>query len=170
MSFCIGLLYWVFCRGCNLKTLYVWDLDGTTIDSSHRALTNSEGGIDLDNWRNHTPKQILQDSPTELTPYMKKCIADENAVNWICTSRVLSGADNRLIDRLGIRTKVILSRDENDNREDVPYKMAKIKKRLNLPQFKKMKKVVFDDRADVRDAFRNLGFTAPDPYFWNLYT
>jgi len=28
-----------------LKTLYIWDLDGTTIDSSHRALTNSEGGI-----------------------------------------------------------------------------------------------------------------------------
>lgn len=97
-----------------MKTLYVWDLDGTTIDSSHRALTNSEGGIDLDNWRKHTARQILKDSPTELTPYMKKCIADKNAINWICTSRVLSAADNRLIDRLGIRTKVILSRDEKD--------------------------------------------------------
>lgn len=152
-----------------MKTLYVWDLDGTTIDSSHRALTNSQGGIDLDNWRKHTPKQILQDSPTELTPYMKKCIADKNAVNWICTSRVLSAADNRLIDRLGIRTNVILSRDEKDNREDVPYKLAKIKKRLNLPTIPK-RRIIFDDRADVRSAFRDrLGFTAPDPYWWHLY-
>ena len=153
-----------------MKTLYIWDLDGTTIDSSHRALTNSEGGIDLDNWRNHTARQILKDSPTELTPFMKKCIADKNAVNWICTSRVLSAADYRLIDRLGIRTSVILSRDENDNREDVAYKMAKVKRRLNLPNIRKMKKIVFDDRSDVRQAFRDrLGFTAPDPYYWHLY-
>ena len=169
MLVCVGLLPWVFCRGCNLKTLYIWDLDGTTIDSSHRALTNSQGGIDLNNWRGHTAKQILQDSPTQLTPFMKKCIADKNAVNWICTSRVLSAADYRLIDRLGIRTPLILSRDEGDNREDVPYKMAKIKRRLNLPTIPK-RRVVFDDRADVREAFRDrLGFTAPDPYWWHLY-
>ena len=137
MLVCVGVLPWVFCRGCNLKTLYIWDLDGTTIDSSHRALTNSKGALIWITGEIIQLRQILQDSPTELTPFMKKCIADKNAVNWICTSRVLSAADYRLIDRLGIRTSVILSRDEGDNREDVPYKMAKVKRRLNLPTIPK---------------------------------
>ena len=148
----------------------VFDLDGTVIDSSHRALTNEEGGINLENWRTHTREQILGDSELPLISFMRDCISDTNIRTWICTSRNLSRADKDLLDNLGIGgADLILSRDENDNREDVSYKLAKIKKRINLPSIKQREKIFFDDRADIRKAMSELGFTCPAPQYWFLY-
>ena len=113
-------------------TIAVFDLDGTVIDSSHRALTNEEGGINIENWRTHTREQILKDRELPLISFMRECIKHKATRTWICTSRTLSKADYDLLDNLGIRgADLSLSRDENDTREDVPYKLAKIKKRLN---------------------------------------
>ena len=149
--------------------IVVFDLDGTTIDSSHRALTNEQGGINLENWRSHTAEQILQDTELPLAQYMRECIATPKMRVWICTPRNLSGADRELLRRLGLHADVILSRDKNDNREDVPYKIAKIRKRLNLPSVKESEKLFFDDRADIRSAMSELGFICPAPHLWNLY-
>ena len=166
--FC-GFWSWVFC-GVVFMTIAVFDLDGTVIDSSHRALTNEKGGINIENWRTHTREQILNDKELPLISFMRECIKHKATRTWICTSRTLSKADYDLLDRLGIRgADLILSRDENDNREDVPYKLAKIKKRLNLPSVKKREKIFFDDRADIRKAMSELGFTCPAPQYWFLY-
>ena len=149
----------------------VFDLDGTVINSDHRQLLLDNGGINIENWRTHTREQILADSELPLIRYMRECIADPNVRVWICTSRNLSGADYELLEKLGIRgADLILSRDKNDHREDVPYKLAKIRKRLNLPSAKTREKIFFDDRADIRKAMAEIGFTTPAPQFWNLYT
>ena len=50
----------------------VFDLDGTVIDSSNRALINEQGGINLENWRTHTREQILGDKPKPLIKYMRR--------------------------------------------------------------------------------------------------
>ena len=148
----------------------VFDLDGTVIDSSHRALINEQGGINIENWRTHTREQILGDVELPLAQFMRDCIADKNIRVWICTSRNLSGADYELLQKLGIRgADLILSRDENDNREDVPYKLAKIKKRINLPSVSERERLFFDDRQDIRRAMSEIGFLCPEPQFWNLY-
>ena len=152
------------------KMIAVFDLDGTVIDSSHRALTNENGGINIENWRTHTREQILNDSELPLISYMRDCIKNPSVRVWVCTSRNLSRADYDLLDNLGIRgADIILSRDKNDNREDVPYKIAKIRGKLNLPSVRKRERVFFDDRADIRQAMARLGFTCPAPQFWGLY-
>ena len=148
----------------------VFDLDGTVIDSSHRALINEQGAINLDNWRKHTRTQILGDIELPLAQYMRDCIADPNVRVWICTSRNLGGADYELLEKLGIRgADLILSRDKKDNREDVSYKLAKIKRRINLPAIQQREKIFFDDRADIRKAMAELGFATPNPHHWFLY-
>ena len=148
----------------------VFDLDGTVLDSSHRALINENGGINIENWRNHTAEQILNDSELPLADYMRFCISSPEIRTWICTSRHLQDADKLLLKRLGLwNVDLVLSRDENDNREDVPYKLAKIGKYLNLPNVKKMVKIFFDDREDIRKAMKKKGFDCPSPHYWNYY-
>ena len=148
----------------------VFDLDGTVIDSSHRALINEQGGINIENWRTHTREQILGDVELPLAQFMRDCIADKNIRVWICTSRNLAEPDMELLEKLGIRgADLILSRDKKDNREDVSYKLAKIKKRINLPSIRGREKIFFDDRADIRQAMSELGFTCPAPQYWFLY-
>ena len=122
----------------------VFDLDGTVLDSSHRALINEQGGINIENWRTHTREQILGDVELPLAQFMRDCIADKNIRVWICTSRNLAEPDMELLEKLGIRgADLILSRDKKDNREDVSYKLAKIKKRINLPSVKQREKILF---------------------------
>lgn len=148
----------------------VFDLDGTVLDSSHRALINDDGGINIKEWRTHTAEQILKDSELPLADYMRFCIASPKIRTWICTSRHLQNADRLLLQRLGLYdVDLILSRDENDNREDVPYKLAKVGKYLNLPNVKKMAKLFFDDREDIRKAMKQKGFDCPSPHYWNYY-
>ena len=148
----------------------VFDLDGTVLDSSHRALINEQGGINIENWRTHTREQILGDVELPLAQFMRDCIADKNIRVWICTSRNLAEPDMELLEKLGIRgADLILSRDKKDNREDVSYKLAKIKKRINLPSVKQREKIFFDDRADIRKAMSELGFITPAPQYWFLY-
>ena len=148
----------------------VFDLDGTVLDSSHRALLNEQGGINIEEWRTHTREQILNDSELPLISYMRDCISNPSVRVWICTSRNLSRADYELLENLGIRgADLILSRDRNDNREDVAYKIAKIRGKLNLPSVRKRERVFFDDRADIRQAMGKLGFVCPAPQFWGLY-
>ena len=148
----------------------VFDLDGTVLDSSHRALLNEQGGINIEEWRTHTREQILNDSEFPLISYMRDCIENPSVRVWICTSRNLSRADYELLENLGIRgADLILSRDRNDNREDVAYKIAKIRGKLNLPSVSKRERVFFDDRADIRQAMGKLGFVCPAPQFWGLY-
>ena len=43
--------------------LFIFDLDGTTIDSSHRQNTLPDGSLNLDAWvRNNTPEKIAADT------------------------------------------------------------------------------------------------------------
>ena len=112
----------------------------------------------------------MGDVELPLAQFMRDCIADPNIRVWICTSRNLAEPDMELLEKLGIRgADLILSRDKKDNREDVSYKIAKIKKRINLPSVKTRERIFFDDRADIRQAMSGLGFITPSPQYWFLY-
>ena len=68
---------------------FIFDLDGTVIDSTHRQ------GDTLDDWRRlNTARNVALDSPLPLLDQMRDAIADDLDV-IVCTSRVMSGRDFR---------------------------------------------------------------------------
>ena len=65
--------------------LYIFDLDHTVIDSSHRQITRADGSLDLDAWRkNCTKSQIFRDELLPLARFMRRAIADPNTQTAIC--------------------------------------------------------------------------------------
>ncbi len=64
------------------KTIFTFDLDGTVIDSSHRATLTVDNGqvvLDLNAWRqDSTYENIMKDSLLPLANYMRECIANPN--------------------------------------------------------------------------------------------
>lgn len=73
---------------------YIFDLDHTVIDSSHRQLTRADGTLDLDNWiANCTAEKINQDKLLPLARLMRSAYSNGHHV-VICTARVLSVHDH----------------------------------------------------------------------------
>jgi hypothetical protein len=73
--------------------LYIYDLDGTVINSSHRTLYTADKARSLAYWRAHnTPALIARDQPLPLLDTLK---AQHKAGHTIvlCTSRIMSPAD-----------------------------------------------------------------------------
>ena len=73
--------------------LYIYDLDGTVINSSHRTLYTADKVRALAYWRAHnTPALIARDQPLPLLDTLK---AQHRAGHTIvlCTSRIMGPAD-----------------------------------------------------------------------------
>lgn len=102
--------------------LIIFDLDGTVIDSSARRVVRDDGSLDLDAWRNSTPEG---DKLLPLARYMRRLILAGERVA-ICTSRVLGAADWNFLARHKILPEIVISRDPQDERDDVPYKVARL--------------------------------------------
>ena len=52
---------------------YIFDLDHTVVDSSHRQATRPDGSLDLDHWREHsTPAMIERDTLLPLAHEWRK--------------------------------------------------------------------------------------------------
>jgi hypothetical protein len=77
--------------------IYIFDLDHTVIDSSHRQITRADGSLDLDHWiENCTREKIYQDKLLPLARLMRSaysqghqvivCITAKNAVQ--CNSKL----------------------------------------------------------------------------------
>ena len=84
-----------FCdRLYNLNAkIRIYDLDGTIIDSSHRARHDQNGKLDLDHWKeNNTKENIFQD---ELLPMFWQLVADYKNGDYIilCTAREMGKWD-----------------------------------------------------------------------------
>ena len=66
---------------------FIFDLDDTVIDSSHRQRLLSSGSIDLDYWRAHsTVGLIARDSLLPLAVKMQEAIADAYILLTFCFS------------------------------------------------------------------------------------
>ena len=109
--------------------LYIFDLDHTTIDSSHRSHTLDGGALNLDAWReNSTPEMIARDSLLPLGEQWRDMVArglDGTHVKIaIITARVMGAADLQYLDDNGLAYDYIYSRNEGDNTPD--YELKKI--------------------------------------------
>ena len=145
---------------------FIFDLDGTVIDSSHRL------GDTLDDWRRmNTPANVAKDQPLPLLDQMRDAIADDLNV-IICTSRVMSCRDFRWLDDHGIRGIDILARDPSDNRHCGFFKLALLKDYADSigytwARFRKTS-IMFDDSIDVQNTLRSVGLRVIDPLHYNL--
>ena len=140
--------------------LYIFDLDHTVIDSSHRQLTREDGSLDLDAWReNCTHEKIMQDRLLPLARIMRKLIADDNHQVAICTARVLSKPDYEFLALHNMQPDYIMSRSIGDNRADDRMKFAKIWRlliQLKIPRARwRLAVTLLDDNLSVLNMAEN---------------
>ena len=145
---------------------YIFDLDGTVIDSSHRL------GDSLDDWRRmNTPANVAKDQPLPLLDQMRDAIADDLDV-IVCTSRVMAGRDFRWLDDHGIRGVTILCRDVDDDRLCGFFKLHLLKDYADSIGYTWARfcqtSIMFDDSIDVQNTLRSVGLRVIDPVNYNL--
>ena len=142
--------------------IVIFDLDGTTIDSSHRHATLADGTLNLAKWiENATPEKIFQDSVLPLGLLVSKI--GKRAYTMICTARVLSQADYEFLMDNGICVDKIISRPLGNNTPDGELKKKQLNSFLSLKQFKHKNKIMFDDADSVRSIVRKIGITVIHP-------
>jgi len=144
---------------------FIFDLDGTTVNSDHRL------GETLADWRRmNTPANIMRDTPLPLAEQMRQAIRDGLDV-VILTSRVLGIADRVWLHNHGMVAPVILSRHPSDTRPAGEYKLARlhelaVDRRMSFADLR-ASAVLWDDDADVQLTLKNAGFRVIDPVQFN---
>ena len=139
--------------------IYIFDLDHTVIDSSHRQLTRADGSLDLDHWiENNTADKIMQDKLLPLARLMRSAYQQGHQV-IVCTARVLSIPDYVFLEKHNLRAHAILSRPFGCTDAD-----ADLKRELLLGHFRNQplarwarKAVFYDDNIGVLEMAKKLG-------------
>ena len=144
---------------------FIFDLDGTVIDSTHRQ------GDTLDDWRRlNTARNVALDSPLPLLDQMRDAIADDLDV-IVCTSRVMAGRDFRWLDDHGIRGIDILCRAPSDNRTCGFFKLQLLHNYARSIGYTWARfaqtSFMFDDDKGVQDTLRSVGLRVIDPVNYN---
>ena len=146
---------------------FIFDLDGTVIDSTHR-----QGDGSLDDWhRLNTAKNVALDSPLPLLDQMRDAIADDLDV-IVCTSRVMAGRDFRWLDDHGIRGIDILCRAPSDNRTCGFFKLQLLHNYARSIGWTWARfcqgSIMFDDDIGVQNTLKSVGLRVIDPVNYNL--
>lgn len=152
--------------------LFIFDLDGTLIDSSHRQLTDSDGKLDLDHWREHsTPEKIARDSLTRLGRDVADYLKHSNAVHIACTARVMSEHDHAFLLHNELRFDAVLSRPVNCTDSDVILKDMLLRayaQDKGIPFARLMRTAVFwEDNEAIRNHFAPYGVNVQNPIPYN---
>ena len=140
---------------------YIFDLDHTVIDSSHRQATRPDGSLDLDHWKaNSTPAMIEADSLLPLANEWRK-VHRKGASVIVCTARVMSPADYRYLATRGLFADCIISRQEGDRTPDDLLKLRALK-RYAAAQGESWARftsssIMFDDNQGVIKTLANHG-------------
>ena len=149
---------------------FIFDLDGTVIDSAHRQ------GETLADWRRmNTVGNVMRDSLLPLAAKMQTAILDGLDV-WVCTSRVMGKADFAFLRLQGLLPNggpVIHRIGENDQRPCGELKLAKLRgyaagMGITWAQFAH-DSIMFDDSLDVQKTLRGAGIRVIDPVQFNSY-
>ena len=146
---------------------FIFDLDGTVINSSHR-----QGDGSLDYWRAHnTPSNIAADSCLPLFDQMLDAINDNLDV-IICTSRVMGTYDFQWLQANGVDGVTILCRANGDERNCGFFKLSLLHdyaKSLGMTwaRFRRTS-IMFDDSLDVQNTLKSVGLRVIDPVNYNF--
>jgi len=141
---------------------FIFDLDHTIVDSSHRQATRPDGSLDLDHWReNSTAKLIERDTLLPLAHEWRKIQRKGNAKIIVCTARVMGPADYFYFGSRGLFAEKIISRAEGDRTPDDLLKLRGLKQYckaqgISWRRFCKTA-IMFDDNKNVINTLANNG-------------
>lgn len=148
------------------KDVFIFDLDGTVIDSSHRQTIDPKTGkLDLQAWRyNNTPEQILADTALPLFDTMLELI-DASYETYILTARDMVWSDFILLHKLGCKLEMshiigrhLVAQDIKDL-SDHEYKAFMFK---HFIEKENCDYVFFDDCEENLDALEKFGVLGID--------
>ena len=146
-----------------IKQISIFDLDGTTIDSSHRQVTDSKGNLDLAKWfENSTPSKIFADKVLPLASQIRRR-NKKGDYTIVHTARNMSFADYEFLMENGICPDKIISRPIGNNTADGVLKRKQLSSLFNLKPFKKANKVMFDDNKEVKAEVSKIGVQVFNP-------
>ena len=146
--------------------IYIFDLDGTIIDSSHRATHDENGQIDLNGWKEKSTKEfIFQDSLLPLYAKLQEVYKNGDMV-ILCTARELGKWDLEYIHSHNIYYDRIISRPKGNNTIDCDLKKSQLRYLFNLPQYRNQLKIFYDDNGNNLMALAVLGATIVDAKRW----
>ena len=140
---------------------YIFDLDHTVVDSSHRQATRPDGSLDLDHWVEHsTPKLIEQDTLLPLANQWRKA-QRKGATIVVCTARVMGAADYHYLTSRGLFAETVISRRGGDRTPDDLLKLRGLKRYaaeqgMSWRRFCKTA-MMFDDNLSVIECLTNNG-------------
>ena len=157
----------------NKKTrLFVYDIDGVLLDSSHRYRTILTGEgiekIDLNHWRKNE-KHCKKDKPLELANEYKKRLNQKNAYVIIATSRIIKSRDYRAIRiKLGL-PHALISRN-NDNQKGGILKLNGILDIMDKAELNNIKKIdIYEDNIEylkiIADGLKNALGIIPNAHY-----
>jgi hypothetical protein len=146
---------------------FIFDLDHTIIDSSHRQSYLADGSLDLVHWReNSTPEKIQQDSLLPLASHWSSLLDNLNIRIIVCTARVMAAADYQFLTEHGLFADYILSRPEGDTSGDASLKIGLLNDFIESQgvSWKRFIQgaVMFDDNRKVIEALKALGLNVVD--------
>jgi len=140
------------------QEVYIYDLDGTIIDSSHRVGINEDGSINLDLWRaNATAENVAKD---KLIMHTYQHLVDTYKAGHyviLCTARELNQPDLEYIANNNIYYDRIISRPHGNEMKDFALKKMQLSYLFQMPSIRKMRKWFFDDNKKNLLAIRELG-------------
>ena len=151
------------------KPIFIFDLDGTVVNSQHRVPLTQSGNLHLSRYKRESmsKEKIFADTLYPLARFMKLLIS-KNVNVWICTAREMTQADFDYLAIHGIKAKIILSRPINDTRKDKDLKRNLLNKLFNLKQYRSAKKYMFEDSVVVSEELEKIGIKMLSPDFLRL--
>ena len=146
--------------------LFIFDLDGTTINSTHR-----HGDGTLADWqKNATPENIANDSLLPLAKGWKQINRKRHTIA-VMTARVMSIHDHKFLSTNGLFPDYIYSRKSGDTTPDDILKKRMIFQLRHDMQtsiaWLRANAYFFDDNKMVRDIMKRYGIKAYNPTSYN---
>ena len=146
--------------------LFIFDLDGTTINSTHR-----HGDGTLANWqKNATAENIANDSLLPLATGWKQIDRKRHTIA-VMTARVMSSHDHKFLSDNGLFPEYIYSRKSGDTTPDDILKKRMIFQLRHDMQtslaWLRANTYFFDDNKMVRDIMKRYGIKAYNPTSYN---
>lgn len=139
---------------------YIYDLDGTVIDSSHRQAAKPCGEFDLEHWfENATPEKIAADKLLPLVNTMRRHYYSGEYV-IICTARTMQEADFQYLIDNKIFSDAILFRPEGVNDSDADlkeYMLDEFFDGLGEISIDNVRAVIYEDNLSVIERLRSRG-------------
>ena len=145
---------------------YIFDLDHTVIDSSHRQATLPDGSLDLAHWReNSTAGMIRRDKLLPLAKVWREQFRKKCEI-VVCTARVIGQADMDYLANAGLHFDALLSRQEGDTTPDDELKLRMLRRYASTKPISWRRfcnfSLMFDDNQNVIKTLSKHGIKCYD--------